>query len=59
MRRMRDPATEFRAREPDLVADNPEQRHIRWNVDVVPLAVDHNRNHAHSRTANTFAPYCI
>src|SRR5881394_2347595 len=37
---LRDPAAELRAREPEVVADHPEQRRLRVRVDSVRCAVD-------------------
>src|SRR5689334_2264964 len=43
---LRDAATVFGASESDLLANNPQQRRIRVNVDLVRLAVDGETDHA-------------
>jgi hypothetical protein len=42
---LRDPAPEFRASQPDGIAQCPEQRGIGFQVDVVLRSVDRERDH--------------
>jgi hypothetical protein len=42
---LRDPATEFRAGEPDGIAQCPEQRGIGFQIDVVLRSIDRERDH--------------
>jgi hypothetical protein len=42
---LRDPTAEFRAGEPDGVAQRPEQGRIRFQVDIVLGSVDRERDH--------------
>jgi hypothetical protein len=40
-----DPAAEFRAGQAELVAQHPEQRRIRLDVDLMAASVDREREH--------------
>jgi hypothetical protein len=42
---LRDPATEFRAGQPDGIAQCPEERGIGFQIDVVLRSIDRERNH--------------
>ena len=38
-------ATELRACHAQHVAKHPQKRHARWDIDLVPIPVDHERDH--------------
>jgi hypothetical protein len=51
---LRDPAAEFRASQPDGIAQCPEQRGIGFQVDVVLRSIDRERDHLGSSSVGSW-----
>src|SRR5205085_12152012 len=54
---LRQAAAKLRSGEPDDVPDDPQQRHVRADVDVLSLPVDGQGNHGTLLSCNTCADY--